>query len=378
MIRFMTAGESHGKGLLAIIDGVPAGLKIAESDINRDLARRQKGYGRGTRMSLETDKVEIVSGVRWGETIGSPVGLMIHNKDYENNKELMSLLESDKDIRKFITKPRPGHADLTGLLKFGRQDIRDILERASARETAIRVAAGAVCRKLLAVLGIQVYSFVEKIGGVAISNAGEVDVEKSYNKIEQSQLRCPDSSAEKKMMAVIDKAKQNGDSVGGLFRVIIKNAPAGLGSYTQWDLRINARLANSICSIPAVKGVLFGDGMGYTDKYGSEAMDEIFYKAGTGYYRKTNHSGGIEGGMTNGEDVIVRGIMKPIPSLSKPLKSVDIKTKKQVNAEIVRADTCAVPACAVVAEAMSALTIANAITEKFGSDTVQNLLKNIK
>jgi chorismate synthase len=377
MIRYLTAGESHGKALTVIIDGVPAGLKLTEEDINIELARRQKGYGRGGRMKIESDKVNILSGVRWGETIGSPVCLMIENKDFVNNAVLMSVLAKDKDVQKMITRPRPGHADLVGIQKFDREDIRDVLERASARETAIRVAAGAVCKVLLAELNIKIFSFVQKIGGVSMPHPDKVDIEQAYSQVEQSELRCPDKTTEKNMIKVIDIARQNGNSVGGTFKIIVKNVPVGLGSYTQWDLRLTSRLAKSICSIPAVKGVEFGCGFEFADKHGSEVMDEIFYDKQTGYYRRTNNSGGIEGGMTNGEDIMIQTVMKPIPSLKKPLKSVDVKTKKPVLGEIIRADICAVPACAVVAESVVAIELANAVGDKFGGDSVKEMKSRV-
>jgi len=370
MIRYLTAGESHGKGLIVILDGIPAGLKINEEDINKELVRRQKGYGRGKRMELESDKIEILSGVRWSETIGSPICLFIKNKDYENNKSVMSIYQKDIDINKFILQPRPGHADLSGILKFDRQDIRDISERASARETSVRVAAGAICKKFLEKFNIKIYSFVEEICGIKITNSN-FDVEKLYEKIETSLLRCPEEFTEKKWIEIIDKAKEKGDTVGGIFTIIIKDVPPGLGSYTQWDLKLDACLSKGIMSIQGVKGIEFGKGFEFAKKFGSEVHDEIFYNKK--YYRKTNNCGGIEGGMSNGEDIVIRAVMKPIPSLQRPLRSVNIKTKKPQEAQIVRADITAVSACAVIGEAVSAIEIANSFKEKFGGDNMKEI-----
>jgi chorismate synthase len=291
MFRYITSGESHGKCLHSILEGIPSGLRLSEEDINRELARRQRGFGRGERMQkIEKDRVEITSGLRWGETIGSPITMTIINKDWENWKKLMSIYASDKEMEAGMVRPRPGHADLAGALKYGREDLRDILERASARETAARVAVGAVCKRLLAEFVIKVVSMTEEIGGIQarISKLSPEQIEKAS---ESSPVRCPDKSAEKKMVETIKKAKKSGDTLGGVFTVLVINPPPGLGNHTQWDLRLDGRLAQALMSIPAVKGVEIGEGFVMARKPGSKVHDEIFYEAGEGYYRKTNNSG---------------------------------------------------------------------------------------
>ena len=376
MIRYVTSGESHGKCLHAILEGIPAGLKLSEGDVNRELERRQKGFGRGERMQkIEKDKVEITSGLRWGETIGSPITMVITNRDWENWKKLMSIYASDKEMKARMVRPRPGHADLAGALKYGREDLRDILERASARETAARVAVGAVCKKLLAEFVIKVVSMTEEIGGIqaVISKLNVEEIEKVN---ESSPVRCPDKNAEKKMVEAIGKAEKSGDTLGGVFTVLVINPPPGLGSHTQWDLRLDGRLAQALMSIPAVKGVEIGEGFVMARKPGSKVHDEIFYETGKGYYRKTNNSGGIEGGISNGENIITRVAMKPLSSLKKPLKSVDMITKKEVAAEVVRADICAVPSASVIGEAVVALEISRAMREKFGGDSLAEMKAN--
>ena len=373
MLRYITAGESHGKCLISIIEGIPAGLKLASADINVELARRQKGYGRGARMKIEQDTVEFLSGVRWGETTGSPISILIENRDWENWKTIMSADAKDRDEKFFITRPRPGHADLSGVIKYNREDTRDIFERASARETSARVAAGAVCKKFLRQFGINVFSFVEEIGGVLAEISG-LDIPSNYSKIESSPVRCPDSVAEEKMLEVIDTATENSDTVGGIFRVVVSGVPPGLGSHTQWDRRIDGNIARAFMSIQAVKGVEIGRGFEFARRFGSEVHDEIFYDPiKKKYYRRTNNAGGIEGGMTNGEDVVIRAVMKPIPSLKKPLRSVDIKTKEIVSAEIVRSDVCAVPSCSIIGEAAAAYVITEAFLEKYGGDSITEI-----
>ncbi|MDH5661788.1 MAG: chorismate synthase [Elusimicrobiota bacterium] len=376
MIRYVTSGESHGKSLHAILEGIPAGLRLSEEDINRELARRQRGFGRGERMQkIEKDKVEITSGLRWGETIGSPITLVITNRDWENWKKLMSIYASDKEMKERMVRPRPGHADLVGALKYGREDLRDILERASARETAARVAVGSVCKRLLAEFAIKVVSMTEEIGGIQ-AIISKLNVEEIEKVSESSPVRCPDKSAEKKMVEAIKKAEKSGDTLGGVFSVLVINPPPGLGSHAQWDLRLDGRLAQALMSIPAVKGVEIGEGFVTARKPGSEVHDEIFYEAGRGYYRKTNNSGGIEGGISNGENIIARAAMKPLSSLKKPLKSIDMITKKSVPAEVVRADICAVPAAGVIGEAVVALEITRAMREKFGGDSLAEMKAN--
>ena len=345
-LRFMTAGESHGPQLTAILEGIPAGVKIDKEAIDRDLFRRQQGYGRGGRMKIETDKVEIVSGVRFGETIGSPITLVVKNRDWENWQEKMAVFGEPRGDK--VTAVRPGHADLVGVIKYNRNDARDILERSSARETTMRVAVGGVCKEFLKACGITITSKVTKIGGV-------VD----------------DFEA---MKAKIDEAKAKGDTLGGVFEVTVKGVPVGLGSHIQWDRKLDAKLTMAMMSIQAIKGVEIGAGFECAKLFGSQVHDEIFYdNESNKIYRQTNRAGGIEGGMSNGEDIVIRAVMKPIPTLMTPLKSIDLETKKQVLACKERSDTCAVEAAAVVGEAMTAFVIAQAMVDKFGGDSLSNI-----
>lgn len=376
MIRFSTAGESHGQGLVAILEGIPAGLNINTEDIDVDLARRQKGYGRGQRMNIETDQVHILSGVRYARSIGSPITLLIYNRDWENWQSIMSPTSVDIDD-KHLKKPRPGHADLSGLMKYGVNDFRDILERASARETAARVAVGAVCRELLKEFGINIYSYVETIGKVSAKLSG-IDKTQIQHLAEMSFVRCPDKIASKKMIQAIRLANSKGDTLGGKFKVVAENVPIGLGSHTQWDMKLDGRLAQSLMSIQAIKAVEVGLGTKFANVLGSLAHDEIFYSNKKGFYRTTNRAGGTEGGMTNGENIEISCTMKPIPSLSKPLKSVNIDTKKAEKAESVRSDVCAVPAAGVVGEAAVAFELARAMVEKFGGDSLEDMKNNYK
>jgi len=372
MINFITAGESHGRGIVVIIEGVPAGLKLSEERINKELSRRRKGYGRGKRMSIEQDSVEIISGVRFGETIGSPICAVVFNKDFRRDEK-----QKDK-----LLNPRPGHADLTGAMKFLRKDLRDILERASARETVGRVIAGSVSKQLLEELGIFVGSFVIKVWKVEI----EVDYLSSKDKLlgyhklaEESLLRIPVVSKEKQIINLIDKAFEKKDTLGGEFVVFATGVPVGLGSYTQWNQRFDAKVAFSMMSIPAVKSVEIGLGKGYSERFGSEVHDKIYYdNKSLRFYRDTNNAGGIEGGITNGEPVVARCVMKPIPTLGKPLKSVNIQTKLSSVADVVRSDVIAVPACSVIAESMLAVTIASELKLKFGGDSMKELVLNYK
>ncbi len=370
LIRFITAGESHGPALTAIIEGLPAGLPIDIDAINRDLARRQQGYGRGGRMKIEKDQVEILSGVRFGQTLGSPVTLAIHNKDWANWQDRMSVSGMPQGTP--VTAARPGHADLTGVLKYDREDIRDILERASARETAVRVAVGAVAKQLLACFGIQVVSHVTNIGGISANNQN-IDYRFIAEQWSGSDLSCLDAEAEEKMKQAIHTAKEQGDTLGGIFEVAILHCMPGLGSHVQWDRRLDTRLAAAMMSIQAIKGVEIGAGFSYANLPGSKAHDEIFYDKASGYYRKSNHAGGIEGGMSNGETVIVRAAMKPIPTLMTPLASVDILSRDPVMANTERSDVCAVSAAAVVGEAMAAIVMADALVDKFGGDNLTDL-----
>lgn len=376
MIRFTTAGESHGQAILAILEGIPAGLNINSEDIDVDLARRQKGYGRGNRMRIETDQVNILSGVRYARSLGSPITLLIYNKDWENWQSLMSPTSVDID-GKHLHKPRPGHADLVGLMKYGVNDFRDILERASARETAARVAVGAVCRELLKEFGINIYSYVLSIGKVS-AKLNNIDKKNIQHLAEMSFVRCPDKDASKKMIQAIKQVSKNGDTLGGKFKVVAENVPVGLGSHTQWNLKLDGRLAQSLVSIQAIKAVEFGLGTGFEKVSGSQAHDEIFYSNRQGFYRTTNRAGGTEGGISDGQDIEITCTMKPIPSLVKPLKSVNIHTKKPEKAEAVRSDVCAVPAAGVVGEAAVAYELAKAMVEKFGGDSLEDMKKNYK
>ncbi|MFZ3062882.1 MAG: chorismate synthase [Actinomycetota bacterium] len=373
MLRFLTAGESHGQALVTILEGIPAGLPLNRELIDRELARRQLGYGRGGRMEIERDKVEILSGVRLGKTMGSPITLLIRNRDWENWKEVMSVEELRPGPVK-ITRPRPGHSDLAGLLKYDSDDIRSVLERASARETAIRTGVGAVCKVFLAELNISVISHVVNIGGIwgKRSPSGVAD----SATIDQSPVRCLDDEASKNMVEAIDKAKLEGDTLGGIFEVIAYGVPVGLGSFAQADLRLDGRLAQALMGIPAIKGVEIGVGFSLAGVKGSEAHDEIFYDKKKGFYRRTNRAGGLEAGVTNGQPIVLRAVMKPISTLGRSLRTVDILTKETAEALKERADVCAVPSAAVVGEAVVAVEIACCVSEKFGGDSLGELKEN--
>jgi chorismate synthase len=377
MLRYLTSGESHGEQLMGIIEGLPAGLLVRVTDIDNDLARRQMGYGRGGRMKIEKDAVKIFTGVRWGRTLGSPVGLAIRNKDWDNWRAKMSTDPAFLNTAEPVTKPRPGHADLAGALKYGATDIRNILERSSARETAMRVAVGALCKRLLDEFGISITSHVIAIGGV-YAKGERLSIREIRRKTENSDLRCADYEAEKRMIRKIDEAQKAGDSLGGIFEVIVSGVPVGLGSHVHWDRKLNARLAGAVMSIQAIKGVEIGSGFGAANKPGSQVHDEILWTPKSGFFRKTNNAGGIEGGMTNGEDIILRAAMKPIPTLMKPLRSVDLETRRPFKASVERSDVCAVPAAGVVAEAVVAFEIANAMTEKFGGDSMDEMKRNFE
>jgi chorismate synthase len=383
MLRFLTAGESHGPALVVIIDGVPAGLPITADDIARDLARRQLGYGRGRRMAIERDRAEILSGVRHGKTIGSPIALKIDNRDWTNWQHSMAVGEPADDLpgarRAAVTRPRPGHADLSGGMKFDRDDLRDVLERASARETAGRVAAGAIARQILSALGVRIASHVTAIGGAAVSDPSAVSFDRANAIAWDDDLHCADTAMADAMKRAIDAAKEAGDTVGGTFEVIATGVPAGLGSYTTWDRKLDGRLAQALMSIHAIKGVGIGLGHDAGSRPGSQVHDEIVRAdqsgaTGTlpGLSRPTNRAGGLEGGVTNGEEVRVTATMKPISTLMKPLRSVDLTTMDESPAAIERSDVCAVPAAAVVGEAMVAFVLAEAMLEKFGGDTIND------
>lgn len=373
MIRFLTAGESHGPSLTAIIEGVPAGLNLSAGHINTFLERRQGGYGRGGRMKIEKDRVKITSGVRGGITLGSPITLVIENKDWANWKEIMHA-EHVTEGRE-ITRPRPGHADLPGGIKYRHADLRNILERASARETAARVAAGAVCSQLLASLGIRVASHVVQIGPVKMNRP--VDFAE-LAKAQDSAVYCVDREVESQMIAAIDKAKKEGDTLGGIFEIQVQGVPVGLGSHVQWDRRLDGQLAQALMSIQAIKAVEIGSGLASAGLYGSQVHDEIFYEPEKGFYRKTNFAGGLEGGISNGQVLVVRAAMKPIPTLMRPLASADFHSKEPFLAAVERSDVCAVPAASVVGETAVATVLASAVLEKFGGDHLVEIQQNLK
>ena len=371
--RFLTAGESHGQCLTAIVEGIPAGLKINLDEMNKDMARRQQGFGRGGRMKIETDRAEFLSGVRFGETMGDPVTIKVANRDWQNWTDRMSVMGEEFGDK--VTAVRPGHADLTGVLKYDRNDARDILERASARETATRVAVGGLCKQFLKACGIEVASHVVKIGGIGVDES-KID----YAKIGtgDSELNCYDPEAEEKMKERILSAMQEGDTLGGVFEVIVRGVPLGLGSHIQWDKRLDGKLAWAMMGIQAIKGVEIGAGFQCGELPGSEIHDEMFYDENKKVYRKTNRAGGLEGGMSNGEDIVIRACMKPIPTLMKPLHSIDIGSETEVLACKERSDVCAVSAASVVGEAMAAIVIAEAVTDKFGNDAMVDVLSAMK
>ncbi|HDR4725556.1 chorismate synthase [Bacillus cereus group sp. Sample62] len=381
-MRYITAGESHGPQLTTIIEGVPAGLPLVADDINEELARRQKGHGRGRRMQIETDQVQIVSGVRHGETLGSPIALVVENRDFAHWTKIMGAEplteQEEKEMKRKVTKPRPGHADLNGAIKYGHRDMRNVLERSSARETTVRVAAGAVAKKVLAELGITVAGHVIEIGGVQAKEITYSSIEELKSITEASPVRCLDEEAGNQMMKAIDDAKANGDSIGGIVEVIVEGMPIGVGSYVHYDRKLDAKLAAAIMSINAFKGVEIGIGFEAAHRPGSEVHDEILWNEEHGYTRRTNNAGGLEGGMTTGMPIVVRGVMKPIPTLYKPLQSVDIETKEPFTASIERSDSCAVPAASVVAEAVVAWELATALIEQFGLDRMDLIRENIE
>ena len=374
--KFTTAGESHGKALTAIIEGLPAGLPIDIKAIDHELWRRQQGYGRGGRMKIEADKVEILSGIRYGKTLGSPIALTIENRDFVHWRDVMSETEVAEEPAnaRIVKRPRPGHADLAGGQKFGARDLRNILERASARETAARVAAGAFARQLLAFFGIEIRGHVIKLGGVP-----QHPIDRTWDEIaaitSESPLLCADHEAEAEMIALIDAARERGDTLGGIFEIVTRGLPPGLGSHISWEEKLDGRIARAIMSIHAVKAVEIGTGVANADRPGSEVHDEIFFESGK-FTRKTNRAGGLEGGITNGEELRIRGFLKPISTLRKPLHSVDIDTKEEDLAAFERSDITAVPAAAVIGEAMMAVVLANALREKFGGDSLEEMRRN--
>jgi chorismate synthase len=375
-LRFLTAGESHGEALTTVIDGIPAGLPLVEADINEDLARRQRGYGRGGRMKIERDQAHISSGVRWGMTLGSPITLTIQNRDWENWKQTMSVgAPPEGTAPKTVTRPRPGHADLAGAMKYAHHDIRNVLERSSARETTARVAVAGVAKKLLGEFGITIISHVMEIGGIRVG-ALELPWDEIRRRAEESEVRCADSETERAMIEAIDRAKAAGDTLGGVFEVVALGCPVGLGSYVQWDRKLDGLLAQAFCSIHAIKGAEVGLGFETARRPGSQVHDEILLDKDGGFQRASNSAGGLEGGVTNGQPVIVRAAMKPISTLRKPLRSVDVQTKEAVEAVVERSDVCAVPAAGVVGEAMMAIVLAAAFLDKFGGDSMDEIRRN--
>jgi len=385
MLRYFTAGESHGEALVAFLSGMPAGLKVEQKFIDRELWRRQQGFGRGGRMKIEKDTAHIVSGVRHGKTIGSPIAILLENKDWKNWQEALPVEEGDRGKHKSVASPRPGHADLAGALKYNFPEARYVLERASARESAGRVAIGALAKLFLREFGIEVLSHVIAVGRVTVG-----DAEISWPRLQQLHakdevvLNCADSEAEERMKAEVDKALRTGDSVGGVFEVVAHGVPPGLGTYAQWDERLDGMLAQAVMSLQAVKAVEIGTGVGSAVSFGSTVHDEIGYQKETkpvgftGFTRKSNHAGGIEGGISNGESILVRGYLKPISTLRRPLASVNFETREPVKAAYERSDVCVVPAAGVAAEAMVALTLAKCTLEKFGGDSMVETLKNFE
>jgi chorismate synthase len=373
---FTTAGESHGPGLVAVVEGLPAGLDVSREDIDRDLARRQLGHGRGGRMKIESDRAIVWAGIRHGRTLGSPVALLIENRDHANWADRMSPWPVDEEIDE-VHLPRPGHADLAGVLKYGHTDVRNVLERASARETAARVAAGALAKAFLRPFGITVHSHVLQIGSIT-TPARDAAGDEAFTGVDESPVRCLDPGASAAMVAEIDAARKANESLGGIFEVRAFGALPGLGSHTAWDQRLDARIAQAMMSIHAMKGVAIGDGFDLAGRVGSQAHDEIFWDEQRGYFRETNRAGGIEGGMTTGDPIVVRVGMKPLPTLTKPLRSVDIMSKQPAQALRERTDSCTVPAAGVVGEAMLALELARACREKFGGDAMGDVLQAVE
>jgi chorismate synthase len=381
MIRLTTAGESHGRALVAIVEGVPAGLPLVAADLDADLARRMRGYGRGARMKIEADRVQLLSGVRAGATLGSPIALLIENRDFEHWRDVMSAEPTDQPPRRRLTRPRPGHADLAGVLKYDRDDARDVLERASARETAARVAAGAVCRRLLTAFGVEIGSHVVALGGVEAAPPPALPVP-LVEAADRSPVRCLDPAAEREMVARIDAATDAGDTLGGVVELVARGVVVGVGSHVSWDRRLDGRLAAALMALPAVKGVEVGRGFALAALPGSAAHDEIARATGPeatragGFARATNRAGGLEGGMTNGEPLVLRVAMKPLSTLMRPLRSVDLATGQPAAAQSERSDVCVVPALGVVGEAAVALTLADGYAEKFGGDSLAEMRRN--
>jgi chorismate synthase len=381
MIRYLTAGESHGKGLTVIIDGVPSNLKIDENELNLILSERQKGYGRGGRQKIEKDKVEILSGIRFGKTTGAPVSVFIKNLDYENWKMVMSVSPISAQINEFNV-PRPGHVDLAGGIRFNHKDLRNVLERASARETAARIIAGAICKILLKEFNIEIFGYAVNIAGVLSKADCKLTIHQIIKKIEDNikkfkvDLRYPDASKIPVIIKKIDNAMKKGDTLGGIIKIIIDRVPPGIGDYTQWDKKLDGKLAMALMSLQSIKGVEFGAGFSYADCYGSAIHDAIYYSKDKGYYRKTNNAGGLEGGVTNGNQIIIKAVVKPISTLRQGIDSVNIKTKIKSRTVYERSDVCVVPAAAVIAENIVAIEIVNALMEQIGGVELNLMKKN--
>lgn len=377
MLRYLTAGESHGPQLTAIIEGLPANLPVSAEKINHQLWRRQQGFGRGGRMRIESDQVNIGSGVRFGKTMGTPITLVVENRDWKNWEQRMAVQGQPPEDLEVVTKPRPGHADLAGALKYNQQDIRNVLERASARNTATLVTIGSVARQLLEEFDIHVYSHIVELGPIQVGPV-EGTIEEIAARAEQSQVRVANPEKEEEIIELIKKVRKEGNSLGGIFEVVVTGVPFGLGSYSVPDRKLDSRLAGALMGIQAIKGVEIGVGFDAARKPGSEVHDEIFYSATKGFYRETNGAGGIEGGVSNGQPIVVRAAMKPIPTLYKPLRSVDMESKETYEASIERSDVCAAPAAAVVGEAVVAWVIAASFLEKFGGDSLEEIRSNYK
>jgi len=378
MLRYYTAGESHGEGLVAFLSGLPAGLAVDQEFLDRELWRRQQGYGRGGRMKIETDKTRILSGVRHGATIGSPIAILLENKDWKNWQESLPVAAGDSTKHKRVASPRPGHADLAGALKYNFSEARYVLERASARESAARVALGGLAKLFLRALGIEVLSHVVAVGAAALKKDVGWEQLRALAARNEVLLNCADPDAEQQMKEEVDKVLRTGDSVGGIFEVVARKVPPGLGTYAQWDERLDGLLAGAVMSLQAVKAVEIGAGVTAASSAGSVVHDEIGYDGSTGFTRSRNNAGGIEGGVSNGENIVVRGYLKPISTLRRPLQSVDFASREPVKAAYERSDVCVVPAAGVAAEAMVALTLARCALEKFGGDSMTECLRNFE
>lgn len=379
MLNYLTAGESHGPQLTGIIEGIPSGLHLDIDEINNQLKKRQGGYGRGNRQKIEHDQVTIVGGVRHGTTLGSPVALVVNNRDHAHWNEIMDPVtpETPENTLRKVERPRPGHADLVGGMKYRHHDLRNVLERSSARETAIRVAIGAVCKQLLEQVGIRIAGYVQQIGPVSTDDQLELDVTKIENEIANNDLRIVDQTKVDEIHDLIDKTRKDGDTLGGIIRVVVDNVPAGLGSYISWDTKLDAKIAAAVVGVNAMKGVEIGDGFKAATSFGSQVMDEIDWNKDDGFFRNTDHLGGFEGGMTNGMPIIVKAAMKPIPTLYKPLQSVDVNTKAVKKANVERSDTTAIVPASIVIESVVAIELAKALTDKFDADNVSRLQEQV-